>query len=171
MAQNNRRQVFIEEYLKCWNASEAARRAGYANANVAGARLLANDSIRATVQARIDEKAMSADEVLQRLADMARGDVGDFMNIESMSFDLDLQKAQEAGKTHLIKKVRQQTVTRVNKTGDEEETNTLDIELYDAQSALVTLGKHLGIFKDNVDLTSGGKPIQVVGIGINTDAL
>lgn len=42
-----RQQKFVEEYISCGNASEAARRAGYkTKSNVVGARLLAKDSIK-----------------------------------------------------------------------------------------------------------------------------
>ena len=81
--------------------------------------------------------------------------MGDFMDIGSMAFSLDLNKAKELGLTRLIKKVRQKTVTTVAKDGTEEETNTIEIELYDAQAALVQLGKHLDIFKDGLDPKDG----------------
>jgi phage terminase small subunit len=165
MPQNNRRQVFIEEYLKCWNATEAARRVGYANPNMAGPRLILKDSIKAIIQHRIDEKAMGANEVLQRLAQHARGDMGDFMDISLMSFCLDLNKAKELGLTHLIKKVRQKTVTTVAKDGTEEETNTIEIELYDAQAALVQLGRHHELFTDNTKLNDGNPiPVKLVEV-------
>ena len=165
MTISNKQRVFIEEYLTCWNASEAAKRAGYAHANHQATRLLSNVGIQEEIKRRIDEKAMSADEVLLRLADMARGDIGDFMDIESMSFDLDLKKAKEKGLTHLIKKARQRTVTSSKAQGqEEEETNIIELELYDAQAALVTLGKHLGVFKEdnppkdvNIIVTLGDK--------------
>jgi phage terminase small subunit len=171
MALSNRQRVFIEEYLKCWVGSEAARRAGYANERVAAVRLLTKDNIKAIIQERISEKAMTADEVLTRLAEHARGDMGDFMDISSMAFGLNLNKANELGLTRLIHKIKQRTVTHIDKEGEEEETNTIEFELYDAQSALVQLGKHHELFTDNTDITSGGQLIKVIGIGINTDAL
>jgi len=163
MGLSNRQRVFVEEYLKCWVASEAVRRAGYkSKPNVKGAQLLANVSIAAELKQRISERAMGKDEVVDRLGEHARGDMGDFMDIGSMAFSLDLNKAKELGLTRLIKKVRQKTVTTVAKDGTEEETSTIEIELYDAQAALVQLGKHLDIFKENVDITSGGKVIEVI---------
>lgn len=150
-----KQQVFVEEYLTCWNASEAARRAGYnGKANVVGPRLLANVSIRAEVQQRLTEKAMPADEVLARLADHARGSADDFISIyESPLHDitgkpvldregkpivryfpsLNIEKAREQGMLHLVKKV---TYT----------AHGPSVELYDAQAALSLLGKHHGLF-------------------------
>ena len=154
---NKKQRVFIEEYLQCWNATEAARRADYAHPNKQGPRLLVNVGISKEIKRRISEKAMSADEVLLRLGDMARGDLGDFMDIESMSFHLSLQKARELGLTHLIKKVKQRTTIRQKKDGDEEEEHWIELELHDAQSALDKLARVRGLYKDKLDVTSGGK--------------
>jgi len=158
---SNRRRVFVEEYLRSWNATEAAEIAGFAHPRQAGSRLLSYVDIRAEIKQRIDEKAMKADEVLRRLSDMARGDLGDFMDIESMSFDISLQKAKELGLTHLIKKVKQRTITTLDKSGEETETNTQEIELYSALEALQTMGKYHGLFVDRHDITSGGEPITL----------
>jgi hypothetical protein len=76
---------------------------------------------------------MSADEVLARLSEHARGDMGDLLGPSGMV--LDLQTAKERGLTHLIKSL--------NWT-----QHGLRIELYDAQSALVQLGKAHGLFVD-----------------------
>ena len=40
-----KRKVFVEEYLKCWNGAEAARRAGYAYPRREACRLLTNADI------------------------------------------------------------------------------------------------------------------------------
>lgn len=64
---NQRRKAFIAAYLKTLNASEAARQAGYkTRANVAGPRLLANDSIKAEVSKRITEAMGSEKDGLKR---------------------------------------------------------------------------------------------------------
>ena len=74
MALTNKRRVFVYEYLKCWNASEAARRANFKQPHSQGSRLLENVEVQAYIKARLAETAMSADEVLNRLADHARDD-------------------------------------------------------------------------------------------------
>ncbi len=139
MGLNNRQRVFIEEYLRCWNASEAARRAGYkGRANVRGAQLLANVSISAAIKARLTELQMSADEVLIRFADQARGSMESFIDPDLGR--IDLTKAEQAGKLHLIKSFRRSTG----------KTETVAIELYDAQNALVQIGRTLGMFVDKI---------------------
>lgn len=82
-----KQRVFVEEYLTCWNASEAARRAGYAAPhNIQGPRLLSNVSIQTEIQRRLAEKAMSANEVLARLAEHARGSMGDFLRVDEEEY-------------------------------------------------------------------------------------
>ena len=160
MGFTNRQRLFVEEYLTCWNATEAARRAGFAYPNNNAKRLMLNNGVQELIKQRLSEKAMSADEVWTRLAEHARGDIGEFMDIESMSFDLDLAKAKDKNLTHLIKKVKQRTITTM-KGEEETETNIIEIELYDAQAALVQLGRKHGLFIDKTDITSGGEKLSV----------
>jgi phage terminase small subunit len=130
-----RQQVFVSEYLKCWNASEAARKAGYSvrSAYARGYELVRNSEVKAAIDARLDEVHMSAEEALKLTADIARGDIGEFMAISPMGFSLDLEAAQKAGKTNLLKKVTQKTVIDGKR---DTETHIVDIELYDRQAAL-----------------------------------
>lgn len=132
---NKKRRKFVEEYLKCWNASEAARRADYAHPGQQGHRLLKNVEIQEAIKQRLAETAMEADEVLARLSDQARADIADFITIDEGTGKptLDLRKAE--GKTHLVKNVR------------ETKEGTF-IELYNSQSALVHMGKAHGVFEE-----------------------
>jgi phage terminase small subunit len=74
---NNRQTVFVAEYLKDFNATQAAIRAGYSakTAYSIGQRLLKDVETDASIKAAISERIMGKDEVLTRLADIARGDV------------------------------------------------------------------------------------------------
>lgn len=150
----NKKRAFIEFYLIYWNASKAAREAGYSKktAYAIGHKLLKEAEIKAEIQRRLTELQASADEVIQRLSDQARSDIGDFMDIGSMGFSLDLNKAKELGLTHLIKKVKQRTTTTLHKDGTEEERHWIEVELYDAQAALVHLGRHHKLFTDRLEL-------------------
>jgi hypothetical protein len=142
----NKQRVFVEEYLRCWNATEAARRAGYAeqNARFMGAENLTKLNIQAEIKARIDEKAMSADEVLLRLADQARATMEDVGEISEMgTFRLDLAKARKNGKLGVIKKLKTVMLG-------------YEIELYDAQAALVHIGKAHRLFIDRAEVKHEG---------------
>lgn len=159
---NDKQRAFIKEYLRDFNGTQAAIRAGYSrkSAYSIGSELLKKPEIQTAIRKDLDERLMSSDENLKRLAEMARGDMGDFMDISSMAFQLDLNKAKELGLTHLIKKVRQKTITTVDKNGEEEETNTIEIELYDAQEALNSIGKYHGLFVDRSEISGpNGVPL------------
>lgn len=146
MALTDRQTLFVEEYLACFNASQAARRAGYApkTDRVIGWRNLQNPEIAEAIRQRLAESAMTADETLMRLAAHARGDIDDCLDDDGR-FSLD--KARRAKKTSLIKKLRIKETKRVI---DDEEVITQDIEfeLHDAQAALQLIGRHHKLFVD-----------------------
>ena len=132
-----KRRAFVEEYLSCWNASEAARRAGYAHPRRQGSRLLSFVDIQALIKARLAEKAMSADEALTRLAEQGRGGWTEYL-LEDGS--IDLARLLEDGKGHLVKG------TKWDRQGN------LVVEFYDAQAALVHIGRHHKLFTDRKEL-------------------
>lgn len=144
MALTGKRQAFVDAYLTSWNASEAARVAGYAAPRQEGHRLLTNADIREEIQRRVSERAMTADEVLIRLAEQARGSMADFVSF----YDggrlpiLDLEKARKAGKFGLVKKLKYT------------DQGGMEFELYDAQAALVQLGKVHKLFTDKQDVSA-----------------
>ena len=139
--------MWLEEYLQCWNATEAARRAGYKWPRQSGYLNATKDYIKEEIHKRLSAKAMGADEVLMRLAEQARADVGHFFqqSEDGKSIVVDWLMVL-GGKGHLIRSIS------FTKTGPR-------IELYDAQSALAHLGKHHGLFTDKLDLTTKGEKI------------
>lgn len=147
---------FVEEYLKCWSATEAAKRAGYSERSAynIGSRLMKKDEVDAFLRQRISESAMGADEVLHRLGEHGRVDIADFYDPATNT--VDMRKAIASGKSRLIKKIKQ-TV----KTSETEELIYTEIELVDAQNALIHLGKHHKLFTDKseIDMT-----LNVVGL-------
>lgn len=151
----NKQKVFIQEYVKDFNATQAALRAGYSpkTAYSIGHENLTKPDIAAAIKARLDESAMSADEVLHRLAEHARGDMGEFLDLNQPGA---LEKARQKGLTRLIKKIDLSAVK-----DDEPSVRVMKIELYDAQAALALLGKRHGLFVDRHDITTGGKPVEI----------
>lgn len=136
-----KQQVWLEAYLQCWNATEAAREAGYKNPRISGSENLTKPYIRAEIEKRLKQHALSADEVLLRLAEQATGDMLDFFDLgDDGSLKLNLRKAQAKGKTHLIKKMH-------FKDGGLQR-----IELHNAQNALVQLGRHHALFTDKISV-------------------
>ena len=140
MALTQKQRKFVEEYLTCWCGAEAARRAGYSarghSAWTLGCRQLKRDDVQALIRQRIAEKAMTADEVLLRLAEQARGEQAAYLRDNGT---VDLERLLADGKGHLVKG------TKWTQRGD------LVVEFYDAQRALELLGRHLGLLKDQVE--------------------
>jgi phage terminase small subunit len=145
---NKKQRVFVEYYLRDWNATKAARLAGYAHPNVQATRLLANIGISEEIQRRLDEIIMETDEIQRRYSDIARADISDFMDIERMTFSLNLHKAKELGLTHLIKKVKQRTRYIKPGTDDEEMEVYTEIELHGSLEALRDIAKMRKLFSE-----------------------
>lgn len=169
MALSTKQQAFINAYLECYNATEAALRAGYSEktAHAIGWENLRKPEILEAIQARLDETAMSANEVLMRLAEHARGDIDDYLD-DNGAFDL--AKARRAAKTKLIKKFK--TKTTVRTYGEAEvETTEVEFELYDAQAALSLLGKRHKLFVEQSEIKhSGNMQLEYVNDWRNADA-
>ena len=137
----NKQRAFIETYLTCWNGAEAARKAGYAHPRNSASENLAKPYIREYIRKRLSALTMSADEVLSRLADQARGDIGDLIGKGGV---IDLEKAKEEGKTHLLKSIAW------TKQG-------IRIEMQSQQHALELIGKHHGLFVDRKEIEHSGE--------------
>lgn len=154
-----KQQVFIDEYLKSFNATDAARRAGYSEktAYSMGWQNLRKLEIKAAIQARLDEVHMGTDEALALLAQQARGDVGEFLDVSSVGFSLDLEEAKKKGITRLIREIEQKVVT-INGQKEDREIITTKIKLHDPQVAIEKILRVAGKLKDtditiNVKLT------------------
>lgn len=150
MALTTKQRAFVEAYLSNgFNATQAAITAGYSQktAYSQGARLLKNVEVRAQIEARLGEMAMSANEALFRLSDHARGTMADFIDVEHG--DIDLVKADQAGKLHLIKEFSRVVTS---------DSSRITIKLYDAQAALAQIIKeqHLraGEATERTDVTT-----------------
>lgn len=166
----NKQTRFVEEYLRDFNATQAALRSGYSarTAYSIGSENLKKPEIMEAIR----ERCMSADEVLARMTDIARGDLADLMDITTTGYSLQLMVRNDNGdlivnpKTKLIKKIKQKVTTFLAKSGDGEDRETIEteIELYNAQEALTTLGKYHKLFTDRTELTGkdgGAIPVEM----------
>jgi phage terminase large subunit len=175
----HRQQVFVEEYLQCWTATEAARRAGFAYPNRQGPRLLSNVVISEAIKERLKALQMNTDEILIGLTEQARGDIGAFFQlIEEWTFyplpsyeilgEKEVDILDEEGKTTGEKKISywvRHVAIDMDKVIDpkysklihkftDSRRNGLGLELYDKQSAYVHLAKINGMYKDKVELAT-----------------
>lgn len=137
-----KQRAFVEAYLACgFNATEAAKRAGYSEktAYSIGWENLRKPEIGAAIRQALAERAMPADEVLARLAEHARGSIGAFLSTDDDGKPNGFSLSSERP-LHNVKKV---SVT----------DKGWSFEMYDAQAALVHLGKHHGLFSDKLELS------------------
>lgn len=156
---SNKQKMFIDEYLKCWNAAEAARRAGYSEktARSMGCENLTKPDIAEAIRARIDESQMSADEALLEMAMIARGDLTDLMDITTSGFIIDLldENGEVKSQAKNIKKIKQKVITILGKksSDDDKEIVETEIEMYDRKDALKTILQHHGQLNQKIELT------------------
>lgn len=156
MGLTNKQQAFINAYLHSFNATKAAIEAGYSEdtAYSQGSRLLKNVEISDAIRARLQEAAMSADEVLFHLREIAIGLRDDVTDSDGR---LDPQKIKEAGQTHLVKFFRQRSITT-----EQSDMFESELEPYDRVRALELLGKHHKLFTDKTELTGkDGEPLEM----------
>ena len=133
----DKQRAFVEEYLKDFNATQAAIRAKYSeeSARQIGSENLSKPYIAELIRQRIEETAMSADEVLIRLAEQARGIPAQYISTKGT---VKIAQLVRDGKTHLIKKIADTAQGRT-------------YEFYDAQSALQLIGRHHALFTDKTE--------------------
>lgn len=170
-----RQAAFIQEYLVDLNATQAAIRAGYSErtARATGAENLTKPDIAAAIQAAQEARAerlqIDADTVLQEIAKLAYVNMRDFIRITPNGdayIDLsDLTRDQAAALAEI-------TVEDFldGRSEDAREVRRVKIKLADKKGSLELLGKHLGLFTDRVDLTSGGQPLKAY-VGFDPEAV
>ena len=170
-ALNPQQERFVQEYLKALNATQAAKVAGYSDktAHVQGSKLLKHPKVREAVAAaqreRAERTAITADAVLEELWRIARSDItkaldgkGNLLPVSEMppeakaaiaSLDTDELfegKGDERTQVGLSRKVRN----------------------WDKVKALELVGKHLGMWKDKVEVSGEGG--QALSISIDLGA-
>ena len=154
MALTAKQRRFVEEYVgpANFNASEAARRAGYSEktAYSIGHENLSKPEIEAAIEERLDELSMSAAEATKRLTDWARADPSEVIEVhEGGRWSLDLEGAIETGAIRLIKELSYDAEGRPK------------VKLHDAKDAVIQLAKIRGLYVDRVEHTGkDGGPIE-----------
>lgn len=132
MALSKKQRAFVNAYLECWNASEAARRAGYSerSARSIGSENLTKPDIADEISARLTQHAMSADEALWRFAQKARVDLGDYIETaQPLSPYFKLKQLIDDGHGHIIRGLKPTQAGTV-------------IEMHDSVDALKTILAH-----------------------------
>ena len=138
---------FIEEYLIDLNATQAAIRAGYSpdTAKSIGSENLTKPDIKTRIAKAMAERSrrtgVNADRVVMELAKIAFVNANDVIDAETAT----LKPNAAPEDTAAIQSVKVKTF---GEDGLERE-----IKMADKLKALELLGKHLGMFKDKVELS------------------
>ncbi len=144
-------QRFVEEYLIDNIGTKAAMRAGYsvATAKNAASRMLADPRVKAAIaeaqQARADRMGITQDRVLQELAKIAFSNLTDYISEdENGDVQIDIKNLEKDKAAGLLS----EAILSKNKYGS---SKTIKIKQADKVAAIIALGKHLGMFKEQVD--------------------
>jgi phage terminase small subunit len=156
--QADKQRRFVEEYCACFNATEAARRAGFSakTARQQGARLLSNVSIAAAVQARMQglqkTAEVSAQDVLAELKRIAFSDLRQFADWgpDGVALKPSGELADDAARC----------VAEVSESKSES-GGALRFKLHDKVQALTLLGRRLGLFPSKPAGDGDSKPVQI----------
>ena len=155
MALSPKQKKFVGEYLIDLNASASLLRAGYRSKNpdVDGHKLLVKPSISKAIALAMAERAkrteITADRVLQQLAKIGFVDIKDVVTWAGNR--IRIRPSEEIDGTLLAEISETET----------ENGGTLKIKLNDKMKALELLGRHLGMFKDNLNINAN-MTVQIV---------
>lgn len=151
---------FVEEYLIDLNATQAAIRAGYSplTARDIGCENLTKPNIQEAIDKAIAERSrrtgVNADRVVRELAKIAFVNAGEVVDFDTAIL-MDKISEDDMAAIQSIK------VKTFGEDGVERE-----VKLADKLKALELLGKHLGLFKDKVELDGSVKTDMATLAGV-----
>lgn len=174
MALTAKQQRFVDEYLKDLNATQAAIRAGYSKktADQQASRLLTNVKIRAYLAERQDDRSkrteITQDMVLKELAKIGFSDIRKVVRWGTTEIVAGVDDEGEATiEVHhglsLVGADDIDDATAAAISEISEGRDGLKVKLHDKKSALVDIGRHLGMFAapGHIDLDTELKRIEV----------
>lgn len=145
-----KQKKFIEEYLIDLNATQAAIRAGYSpdTAGSIGSENLKKPEIRVRIEKAMAERSkrtgINQDRIIEELAKIALLNPKNLINFEEATVKEEATEEDLAA----ISSVRVKCFPTKDGEGIERE-----IKMYDKAKALELLGRHLGMFKDKVEVS------------------
>ncbi|WP_349947331.1 terminase small subunit [Lacrimispora sp. BS-2] len=153
MALTAKQKTFADEYLIDLNATRAYRIAypkvkKDETAKAAASRMLTNVNVAAYVEKRMKDREkrteITQDMVLKELAKIGFADVTDFVTIENKGI---LRVVQ-------VKTTDEMPGDKMGAiAGIKEGANGIEIKLNDKGKALELIGRHLGMFKDKLEVS------------------
>lgn len=162
----DKQRRFVEEYMVDMNATKAAIRAGYSEktAAVIGAENLIKPNVQealAQAQTALSIRTeITQDMVMAELAKIGFANMNNYMGItEDGDPFMDLSKLT-ADQAAAMAEVTVEDFKDGRGDGARD-VRRIRFKLYDKRAALVDIGRHLGMFKDKVELTGkDGGPIE-----------
>lgn len=144
----DRQHAFALEYIKDYNATQAAIRAGYAESGAGqeGHRLLKNAEIRAIIDQHFADMGVTADRIIAEQAALAFTDMADFVDVAEGGGAIFKSFSEIGSKTKAIRKVKEKRKIVAETEGKGKEViidAQVEFELYDKHRALDTLAKHV----------------------------
>lgn len=145
-----KQKLFVSEYLIDLNATQAAIRAGYSpkTAEQIGYQMLkktsVSDAIAQAMAERSKRTGITADRVLNELAMIGFANAADIINFGAATVKGDASREDTA----CIQSVKVKTIPT-----DAGDITEREVKLYDKKSALELIGKHLGMFKDKLEVS------------------
>lgn len=163
---SDRERLFTAFYIQTMDAPAAALAAGYTgnqhSRRTTAWRLLHKPTVRKAVENYLHTIYMSVAELKARLSAIARGSFEDFIHVDTDTGQVrfDFAQAKEKNVLSLIKKFK----TRTTYTNAGERIVTTELEIYDAQAALIQIAKLHGLLRDSmiVETTTGENPFEAM---------
>jgi len=152
-----KQRKFIKEYLKSGNATQSAIKAGYSekSAYSSGAEILNNPGVsrelerqRELMASKVDKYEITPEKVLREFAKVGFADMGQFASWGESGVKLRDSAELDEDLTSVVGEI---TETRTH-FGEDGEKVTTRIKLADKLKALENLGKHLGLFKEQLSV-------------------
>ena len=144
-----KQRAWIDYYLVCLNATEAARLAGYKWPNKVGPDN--KQKFADVIDKRLGELAMTANETLKRVSDIAASDMLTYIDSRG---NLDIEAMRDAGMGRLLKKYKKTKRTIPRKNQEPIEIEQIEVELYGADSAHDKLMRYHGLYNDSTRIMS-----------------
>jgi phage terminase small subunit len=177
----NKYMAFCREYVKDYNGTQAAIRAGYSKktAQVQSSQLLLKLMVQEEILRRerqLENRInISKDKILKELAVIGFSNIDEYLDIDGGGF-IKAKSFDEmpAGASKAIKKVEEKRTIR--QTQDDSEDiimdSTFKFELYDKLQALIAMGKELGMFRERRELSGpDGQPLAGANVNVTMNPM
>lgn len=159
-----KQRAFVEEYLIDLNSTQAAIRAGYSKnrSSEIGYQLLQKTTVQEYIKKRMKDREIrteiTQDMVLKELAHIAFDDISNYLSYKTVKTVVAHDK--ETGEPIIgyatvveltdSDKVDTRSIAEVSVGTN----GTFKFKQYSKDNALVNIGKHLGMFKEQIDLNT-----------------